>query len=342
MEHLHLYPIKKKTVSGPGERVCAELLENVYSTSTPACYGTTVTALPFSMHELGRALKCIRKKKSADHDGIMAEMFIHGSCDLRLCLLRLLNDIVTSGSIPNNWYATYFCLLHKGGDPNDANIWRPTAILSITYTIMARIIFHRIAPRIELCQSEDQFGFRQFRSCIHALFVAEVMMSRCIEFSVPLWIASVDLKKAFDRIQHIVLFDVLRQQGIGEGSLSLLQLLYKHQYGVIGDHSFLISRGVRQGDVLSPILFNAALEHAMCKWKKRLVGKGFALDENKTSPRLTNIRYADDLLLFAQSEQELIMMIETLIEVLEEYGLELNTSKTKILSTVNNVDGQTQ
>ena len=112
-----MYPIKKKTVSGPDERVCAELLENVYSTSTPACYETTVTALPFSMYELGRALKCIRKKKSADHDGIMAEMFIHGSCDLRLCLLRLLNDIVTSGSIPNNWYATYFCLLHKGGDP---------------------------------------------------------------------------------------------------------------------------------------------------------------------------------------------------------------------------------
>ena len=83
---------------------------------------------------------------------------------------------------------------------------------------------------------------------------------------------------------------------------------------------------------MSPILSNAALEHAMCKWKKRLVGKGFALDENKTSPRLTNIRYADDLLLFAQSEQELIIIIETLVEVLQEYGLELNTSKTKILS----------
>ena len=74
---------------------------------------------------------------------------------------------------------------------------------------------------------------------------------------------------------------------------------------------------------MSPILFNAALEHAMCKWKRRLVGKGFALDANKTNPKL--IRYADDLLLFAQSEQELIVMIETLIEVLQEYGLELKT-----------------
>ena len=130
---------------------------------------------------------------------------------------------------------------------------------------MARMIFHRIAPRIELCQSEDQFGFREFRSWIHALFVAEVMISRCIEFPVPLWIAGVDLKKAFDRIQHIVLFDVLRQQGIDEGSLSLLKLLYKHQYGVISDHSFFIFRGLRQGGVLSPILFNATLKLAMCK-----------------------------------------------------------------------------
>ena len=91
LEYLHLYPVKKKTVSGPDERACTELLENVYSTCTPASYETVSVAAPFSTSELNNALKCIRKKKSADHNGVMAEMFIHGSYELRACLLRLLN-----------------------------------------------------------------------------------------------------------------------------------------------------------------------------------------------------------------------------------------------------------
>ena len=92
-------------------------MENVYSTCTPASYERVSTAMPFSMQELNHALKCIRKKKSAEYDGVMAEMFIYGSYDVRLCLLGLLNDIVAFGSIPNNWYATYFVCCIKGEIP---------------------------------------------------------------------------------------------------------------------------------------------------------------------------------------------------------------------------------
>ena len=99
---------------------------------------------------------------------------------------------------------------------------------------------------------------------------------------------------------------------------------YNDQHGVVGNYRFRISRGVRQGDVFSPILFNAVLEHAIRKWKTSLSSEGFASTPNPLISRLMNIRYADDILLFGQSLVEAVSMLESLADVLKLYGLDLN------------------
>ena len=110
-----------------------------------------------------------------------------------------------------------------------------------------------------------------------------------------LWFASLDLTKAFDRIEYSPLFDALLQQGVPRSYCTLLWKLYKGQTGSVhGSERFTIERGVKQGDVISPILFNAGLEHAMRKWQAKLFHHGVQLGHGN---RLTNIRYADDLML---------------------------------------------
>ena len=143
----------------------------------------------------------------------------------------------------------------------------------------------------------------------------------------------IDLKKAFDRINHDALFQALADQNLDHEHVACLQCLYKHQRGIVGEYVFPIIRGVRQGDVLSSLLFNAVLEHGMDKWKQELLEEGFALVPDPTVPRLTNIRYADDLFLFGQSLEEAAKVLESLAGVLQTYGLELNMKKTKIMST---------
>ena len=251
-------------------------------------------------------------------------MFIHASLDVLGSLLFYLNEVLRTGEIPPNWFSTHFALLHKGGDVHDVQNWRPIANLYITYRILARLVFNRIARALDHHQSEDQFGFRPKRSCAHALFVMESMISKGIEFQVPVWIISIDLKKAFDRIEHHALSQALRDQGVDDAIINLLERLYSDQHGAVGDFCFRISRGVRQGDVLSPIVFNAVLEYAMRKWKALLSTEGFALSTNPLAQRLTNVRYADDILLFGQSLHEAVWMLESLADVLKLYGLELN------------------
>ena len=87
-------------------------------------------------------------------------------------------------------------------------------------------------------------------------------------FRIPLWLASLDLRKAFDRIEWTQLFEALKDQGVPEEYLSLIATLYDGQVGSLGQQGqFDIKRGVKQGDVLSPVLFNAGLELAIRRWK---------------------------------------------------------------------------
>ena len=75
------------------------------------------------------------------------------------------------------------------------------------------------------------------------------------------------------------------------------------------------------------------MEEAVADWKRKLIEHGLALTPKPREERLTNIRYADDLLLFAKSLPEAIEMIELLVASLKDCGLELNSSKTKIMTT---------
>ena len=132
-------------------------------------------------------------------------------------------------------------------------------------------------------------------------------------------------------MEYSQLFAALSDQGVPREYQVLLQCLCRGQKGVVDGCFFDISRGVRQGDVLSPMLFNAALESVMRRWKRRLHDHGLLLAPQ--FERLTNLRYADDLLLFGRSLGEVVYMFEALVQELSVAGLSINGGKTKILTT---------
>ena len=158
------------------------------------------------------------------------------------------------------------------------------------------MVYSRLLPLLDSYQSNDQCGVRPCIRLDDALVVAESIISKCNEFNLPLWIASLDIEKAFDRVSRACIFDALRAQEINEPMISLpIQLYSRQTEASSGSNTFSNRRGVRQGDVISSVLFNAVLEHAFRKWKARLQHHGWLLD-NTIAERITNIKYADDIM----------------------------------------------
>ena len=116
-------------------------------------------------------------------------------------------------------------------------------------------------------------------------------MREGVEWNV-VWIISIDLRTAFDGVESDVLSSSLHEQGINESYICLLKSLHERQKGVLsGSVQFNIDRGVRQNDILSPVVFNATLEQAMPRWKQRLNCHRLALAPDEHAERITNIPY---------------------------------------------------
>ena len=93
-------------------------------------------------------------------------------------------------------------MVPENGDLTEATNWSPIAVLSVFYRLFSRMIYARIVRTLDSEQSAVQHAFRGGVRIEDALVIVEMVVSRSLEFNTPLYIASLDVRKAFDRLQH--------------------------------------------------------------------------------------------------------------------------------------------
>ena len=153
-----------------------------------------------------------------------------------------------------------------------------------------------------------------------------------------MWIATIDFTKAFDSITHKSIGKALKTCGINHEYISLLKKIYKDQKSSVQtdveSNMFEIKKGTKQGDPLSSLLFSTVLQNSLKevtqRWQKKK-GMGIYLSD-RDHDCLTNLRFADDVLLFATSKDQLQKMLYESKESTEKVGLRIHPEKTKVLS----------
>ena len=160
------------------------------------------------------------------------------------------------------------------------------------------------------------------------------IIKKARKFQENIYFCFVDYAKAFDCVGHNKLWKILKEMRIPDHLTCLLRHLYGGQEATVRTvHGttdwFQIGKGVCQGYILSPCLFNLYAEYIM-----RNTGLEEAQTGIKVAGRnINNLRYADDTNLMAESEEELKSLLMKVKEESEKVGLNLNIQKTNIMAS---------
>ena len=266
------------------------------------------------------AVKRSRRRKAPGPSGLVVEM-VEASGDVGIeWLTDLFNAILIEGSIPTDWQRSVLIPLFKGkGDPQSFDSYRAIKLLDQVMKIFERILERRIREVVTIDQM--QFGFMPGRGTTDAIFLIRQLQEKYHEKRRSLFLGFIDLEKAFDRVPRPVVQWALRSLGVGEWLVRAVMSLFSEAKSVVRwrsdvSDSFDVSVGVHQGSVLSPLLFACVLD---------------VVTRNVRGGLPWEALFADDLILIAESEQELADKISAWRSALFNKGLVVNTNKTKVM-----------
>ena len=179
-----------------------------------------------------------------------------------------------------------------------------------------------------------QPGFRKSRGTRDQIANIRWFIKKAREFQKNIYFCFIDYVKAFDCMDHNKLWKILKEMGIPDYLTCLLRNLYAGQEATVRTgHGttdwFQIGKGVRQGCILSPCLCNLYAEYIMRNSGLEEAQAGIQV----AGRNISNLRYADDTTLMAESEEELQTLLMKVIEESEKVGLKLSIQKTKIMAS---------
>ena len=270
--------------------------------------------------EILEAIQAMKSGKSGGPTGVVAELLkAAGKKGVRM-MVDLCNCIVAEEIMPKDWELSILKPIYKGkGDPMACGSHRAVKLLEHAMKIMERVLEKRLRGKIRV--GEMQFGFMPGKGTVDAIFVVRQLQEKHMEKKKDLFFAFVDLEKAFDRVPREVVRWALRQLGVEEWLVRTVMVMYGKARTIVrsngGDsEEFEVGVGVHQGSVLSPLLFVAVMEVLT-----RDVRQGLPWE----------LLYADDLILVADSMDELGDKMVRWKDCMERKGLKVNIGKTKVM-----------
>jgi len=279
--------------------------------------------------EVESALNGLQSNKAVGPDNISVEMLKALDSYGTKKLTVLCNTIYQTGNIPQDLLESVFITLPKKAKATECSDFRTISLMSHVIKVILKIILNRNQRKFSEEAGEYQFGFKKGSGTREAIFCLRMIIDKCLEKGKDVYCCFIDYAKAFDRIHHDHLIKCLDQIGMDGKDLKVLTNLYWQQKACIRieeetSKQIEIKRGVRQGCVASPSLFNIYTEYIF-KEIKEMHGI------NIGGHNINNLRYADDTVLLAENESDLQQLLNVIQAKSAQYGLDMNVKKTKTM-----------
>jgi hypothetical protein len=242
-------------------------------------------------------------------------------------IANIINHVLTTFSYPKEWEQGILCLIFKGsGDKNDPSNYRPIQLTEAMFRLTEMVIWRRLKPIIEPKLRNEQGGFRSRRGTLEQLFLLSTAIDITKKRGENLFVACLDIKKAFDSADHDSILYKLALRHADKQTCKLLKcLLSNHKTILQQQFEVPIRCGVLQGGILSPVLFNIFIDdllpHSLCSQHGVSIGY--------TS--IAVLLYADDIVLLSSTHEGLQELLNSTYAWSTDWGITFNPSKCSVL-----------
>ena len=283
--------------------------------------------------ELRAAMKVLKNGKLPGMDNILNEMIYPLVDKYPQLILKLFNKVFSGDTFIKDWLISIILNIHKKDSECDMNNYRGISIMSCLGKLFLSILNIRLTKYAldNKILGESQLGFVPGNRTSDALLILHNLIQKyCHKKNQKIYGCFVDFSKAFDSISRSNLLQKLQKIGVTGKFFNIIHTLYtedttgvKIRDGV--SDFFKPNRGVRQGCVLSPLLFNIYI--ADLQEKLDSVDK-IKISEDK---EISSIFWADDILLLSESKEGLQAKLDTLNLYAKSNSLQINTDKTECM-----------
>nr|XP_054766964.1 uncharacterized protein LOC129274137 [Lytechinus pictus] len=309
---------------------------NEHSPNLPSIQseGAEEVLLTLTSHDLDTAIRKLKLHKAPGLDNITSEHLVHSGPIFRRLLLLLLQNSTKLAHLPASLKEAVIIPLHKGGSKP---VSEPSSYRGISLSpTLSKLLEIALKPKIEdslvevNTPDELQFGFQASKSCILASLTLEMLIELNTSRKKLTYLALLDVAKAFDCVWHPGLFQKLADTPIPLEAQSTLVEMYNGASSRVlwkGDAScsFPLHKGVRQGGILSPLLYNIFIDGLI----KLLRDKDLGCHCQNLYAGV--IVLADNVALIASSAKELQCMLNLIHTYATTWKYKINPSKSAIL-----------
>ena len=278
--------------------------------------------------EVKQALDTLKRKAAPGSDRLTAEMVCSDVLVDFWC--SLFSWCWKNGMVPSEWRRSTVVPIPKRSRSGVCKTedFRGISLLPVAYKAMCSIAQNRLVHVVEERKlvAEEQGGFRKGRGCRDQLMTLVLLGQVKAVTKTGMFASFIDFKKAYDRVDRGKLWRCLEGMGLGGRLSAFLKAVYEDvscevKVGEGRSEPFKVTCGLRQGCILSPLLFSLYINSLITKLKEAGVGV-------KCRGQLISVLlYADDAVILAEDEKSMKHGLNTLVEWCNEWSVEVNVEK---------------
>ena len=256
------------------------------------------TEIPFEA--VKTAIEGLKCNKACGSDKIYAEHLKYASASLLHLLSLCFSFFLYHGTLPESVLSVVLVpvIKNKSGQISSKDNYRPIALASVISKVLETVLLDRLQEFI--VTQPNQYGFKKQSGPDQCIYVLKELACAHRELKGNIYMCFLDASKAFDRVNHRVLFNTLRSRGVPNYLIRILLFWYTKQkfhvrWGNTLSSPFSVSNGVRQGGILSPYLFNVYMDKLSMMLNTHDAGCYAG------NLKVNHLMYADDVVIIAPS-----------------------------------------